>query len=106
VFRTVGGQTSLFQSVLPVELLRLPDELATFVQAKSSRRGLPGQGRSDVGCSTLPRQAPSAPRCVDEGRRDGLGDSVIWAWSFGEWQRSDRRGALRPGNAVLCPVVK
>jgi len=28
VFRTVGDQTSLFESVLPVELLRLPDELA------------------------------------------------------------------------------
>src|SRR4051794_15911646 len=41
------------------------------VQAKPSRQGLPGQGRSDVGCSTLTRQALSAPRCVDEGRRDG-----------------------------------
>jgi transposase, IS5 family len=28
VFRTVGDQTSLFESVLPVELLLLPDELA------------------------------------------------------------------------------
>jgi IS5 family transposase len=28
VFRTVGDQASLFESVLPVELLRLPDELA------------------------------------------------------------------------------
>jgi hypothetical protein len=44
---------------------------ATVVQTKPSRQGLPGQGRSDVGCSTLPRQALSAPRCVDEGRRDG-----------------------------------
>src|SRR4051812_5406716 len=28
VFRTVGDQASLFESVLPVELLRLPNELA------------------------------------------------------------------------------
>jgi transposase, IS5 family len=28
VFRTVGDQPSLFESVLPAELLRLPDELA------------------------------------------------------------------------------
>ena len=28
MFRAVGDQTSLFESVLPVELLRLPDELA------------------------------------------------------------------------------
>ena len=28
VFRTVGDQLSLFESVLPVQLLRLPEELA------------------------------------------------------------------------------
>jgi hypothetical protein len=28
VFRTVGDQPSLFEAVLPPELLRLPDELA------------------------------------------------------------------------------
>jgi hypothetical protein len=43
----------------------------TFVQAEPSRQGFPGQGRSDVGCSTLPREALPATRCVDEGRRDG-----------------------------------
>src|SRR3954451_21462840 len=44
---------------------------ATFVQAKPSRQGLPSQGRSDVGCSTLTRHALSTPQRVDEGRRDG-----------------------------------
>ena len=28
MFRTVGGQVSLFESVLPKELMRLPEELA------------------------------------------------------------------------------
>ena len=28
MFRTVGDQASLFESILPVELLRLPEELA------------------------------------------------------------------------------
>src|SRR4051794_14693090 len=44
---------------------------AAFVEAKPGRPGRPGQGRSAVGSSPLPRHAVSAPRCVDEGRRDG-----------------------------------
>jgi hypothetical protein len=75
-----------------------------FAQAKPSRQGLPGQGRSDIGCSTLPRHALSAPRCVDEGRRDG-------GWE--RYLRETTAAALRSrpswwshcGNTVGPPVA-
>lgn len=43
----------------------------TFVWAEPSGEGLPGQGRSAAGCSTLTGQTPPTPQCADEGRRDG-----------------------------------
>src|SRR4051812_32927996 len=40
---------------------------STLVQAKASGQGLPGQGRSDVGCSTLAQAGPVRPTV--RGRR-------------------------------------
>ncbi|EUA11139.1 hypothetical protein I546_3250 [Mycobacterium kansasii 732] len=55
MFRTVGDQCSLWESMLPEELLRLPEELArvdallddaAFFDPRMGRRGCPGSRRN------------------------------------------------------------
>lgn len=56
-----------------------------FIRGKPIRWGLPGQGRSDVGCSTLTGQAPPDPPCADEGRWDGLKGAAGGAGGGAAW---------------------
>ena len=105
MFRTVGDQVSLWEAVLPPELLRLPDELARVDALRQDARQQVASHRKLV---RLLERGDEAPRAVDLLRRGPVllvYDLHLRRVDAGRAGEAEAAGPAQPG-AVAFEVIE